>query len=331
MATLGLGLAWLMVGGLCAQASADESSFAVSRMPEVAPSPLDNATTPEKVALGRQLFFDQRLSGDNKMSCATCHPPSKAFSDGLRTAMGAGEKPLGRNTPSLLNVAWYSTYFWDGRAGSLEEQALGPIRAVDEMNQDIDELVSELRSVPGYVSQFQAVFGSNVSKEGIARALAAFERTLITRNSAFDRFLGGDTSALSETAREGWRLFRDAGCIRCHNGPALSDSKFYRLGIDYRDPGRGGITGDRQHRYAFRTPSLRDVARTAPYMHDGSFATLEEVVQFYFRSTPSKSPEGLTPDFEPTAGRSFSEVAPIVEFLDALTGESPEILPPKLP
>jgi cytochrome c peroxidase len=257
--------------------------------------------------------------------------PAKAFADGLRTAKGTGGKPLARNTQSLLNVAFYTAYFWDGRANSLEEQALAPIHATGEMNQDIDELVHELRSVPGYVDQFQAAFGTNVTREAIAKALAAFERTLITRNSPFDRFLAGDTSALSEEAREGWRLFNDAGCIRCHNGPAFSDSRFYRLGVGYRDPGRGAIAGDKQHLYAFRTPGLRDVARTAPYMHDGSFETLEEVVQFYFRSTPVKPPEGLTLDFEPLIGRSFSEIAPILAFLDALTGEAPDISPPQLP
>lgn len=199
------------------------------------------------------------------------------------------------------------------------------------MNQDPDELVRELSAVSGYAQQFQSAFGTGVTKEGIATALAAFERTLVTRNSPFDRFLAGNKSALSEEAREGWQLFRDAGCIRCHSAPALTDSKFYRLGVDHRDPGRGAITGNKRELYAFRTPSLRDVGRTGPYMHDGSFETLEQVVQFYFRSTPSASSEGLTIDFEPLMGRSFSEIAPIVAFLDSLTGEAPEITPPRLP
>jgi cytochrome c peroxidase len=312
---------YLILTAVCLSASAQETT--VTPLPEVAPAPLDNPTTPDKVALGKQLFFDPRLSGDNRMSCATCHLPSKAFADGLPTAKGAGGKALARNTQSLLNVAFYSAYFWDGRAGSLEEQALAPIRAADEMNQDADALVRELQSVPEYAGRFRSVFGTNVTAEGIAKALAAFERTLVTRNSPFDRFLAGDQPALSEQAREGWRLFREAGCIRCHNGPVLSDSKFHRLGVGYRDPGRGAITGARQHQYTFRTPGLRDVARTAPYMHDGSFQTLEEVVEFYYRSTPAPPPGGLTLDFEPLIGRSFSEVAPIVAFLEALTGEAP--------
>jgi cytochrome c peroxidase len=303
----------------------------VSGLPPQAPAPTDNLPTPEKISLGKQLFFDPRLSGDDRMSCATCHVPEKAFTDGFKTAKGAAGRSLKRNTQSLLNVGLYSVYFWDGRAGSLEQQALVPIAAADEMNQDLNELVRELSAVPAYVKQFQSAFGTGVTKDGIAKALAAFERTLVTRNSPFDRFLAGDKSALSEQAREGWRLFRDAGCIRCHSGPAFSDNKFYRLGVGYRDPGRGGITGDKQQLYAFRTPSLRDVARTAPYMHDGSFETLAQVVEFYFRSTPSGSSEGLTIDFEPLAGWSFSGIAPIVAFLDSLTGEAPEVSPPRLP
>jgi cytochrome c peroxidase len=312
-------------------AFAGQNPPATDAPPVRVPSPSDNPTTQEKVALGKLLFFDPRLSGDNRMNRATCHIPEKAFTDGLKTAKGAAGKSLKRNTQSLLNVGLYAVYFWDGRAGSLEDQVLTPISSADEMSQDVDELVHELGAVPGYVKQFQSAFGTGITKEGVAQALAAFERTLITRNSPFDRFLAGDKSALSEEAREGWRLFREAGCIRCHNGPALSDNKFYRLGVDYRDPGRGAITGDKQHLYAFRTPGLRDVARTAPYMHDGSFETLEQVVQFYYRSTPAASPNVLTLDFEPLIGRSFSEIAPILAFLDALTGEAPEISPPRLP
>lgn len=306
-------------GSVVAQPSASET--AVRPLPAEAPAAPDNPTTPGRVALGRRLFFEPRLSGDNTMSCATCHDPAKAFGDGLPVGKGANGKPLSRNTQSLLNVAFYSSYFWDGRALTLEEQALGPIRAPDEMNQDLDELVRELNSVPAYVQEFRSVFGTAVTQEGIARALAAFQRTLVTRNSPFDRFLAGETNAMSDQAREGWLLFRDAGCIRCHNGSTLSDGKFYRLGVDFRDRGRGAVTGENSSLYAFRTPGLRDVALTAPYMHNGSLATLEDVVQFYFRSTSLRPPENLTLDFEPLIGRSFSEIAPIVAFLEALTGE----------
>lgn len=312
-------------------AGASPPTSAVTPIPKSAPAPADNPTTLEKVALGKQLFFDPRLSGDNTMSCATCHLPSKGFADGLRTAKGAGGKVLVRNTQSILNVGLYPVYFWDGRAASLEEQALAPIQSEEEMNQNLQELVRELGAAPGYVEQFRAVFNSPVTEAGIAKALAAFQRTLLSRNSPFDRFLAGDTSALSEQAREGWQLFQEAGCIQCHNGPALSDGKFYRLGMPFRDRGRGGITGEKKDLYAFRTPSLRDVALTAPYMHDGSFQTLLQVVEFYYRSTPPRPPEGLIIDFEPQVGRSYSEVGLIVEFLEALTGEAPAVSPPRLP
>ena len=316
---------------LCSPASAQTSGArGVTPIPPAAPSPASNPSTPDKVALGKQLFFDARLSGGNDVSCATCHIPGMAFTDGLPKGWGAAGKDLPRNTPSLLNVGFYESYFWDGRAVSLEEQALAPILSPDEMNQDLDELEKELNAVPGYAAQFQSVFGGGVTREGIAKALAAFQRSLVSRDSDFDRYLAGDRSALSGEAREGWRLFQSAGCIRCHNGPNLSDSGFYRLGTSFEDQGRGAITGDNLDVHAFRTPGLRDVARTAPYMHNGSLKTLTEVVEFYYRST-APPPGGLTLSFAPLIGRSYSEIFPIVAFLEALSGNAPAVAPPQLP
>lgn len=301
-------------------------------LPPTAPSPADNPATPEKIALGKQLFFDPRLSGDNSKSCASCHLPEKAFSDALPRAKGLVGKELSRNTPTLLNVGFYSAYFWDGRAGSLEEQALFPIQSPDEMNQDLPALEKELNAIPGYVAQFEAVFGSPVTAANIAKALAAFQRTLVSGASPFDRYLAGDKSALSEEAQSGWELFRGAaGCIRCHNGPNFSDSKFYRLGTTFRDRGRGAITGEKRDFFAFRAPGLRDVARTAPYMHDGSMETLAQVVEFYYRGAPIQSPDGLPLDIAPLLGQSYSEISAIVAFLEALNGEIPQVSPPRLP
>lgn len=164
----------------------------LSRVPPRVPSPEHNPTTPQKVALGRQLFFDARLSGDSRMSCASCHQPEKALTDGLSRAKGHNGKPLERNTPTLLNVGFYAQYFWDGRAASLEEQALMPIESPDEMHQDLEKLEQELNAVPSYVEQFQLVFGTGVTRDGMAQALAAFQRTLLTRPSPFDRYLRGD-------------------------------------------------------------------------------------------------------------------------------------------
>jgi cytochrome c peroxidase len=289
-----------------------------------APAPADNPSTAEKVALGKQLFFDPRLSGNNQMNCATCHVPEKGFSDGLPKGRGAQGKELPRNTQSVLNIGFYETYFWDGRAATLEEQALMPILAAEEMNQDLDQLEAELHAVPEYAAQFRSVFGTPVTRDGIAKALAAFQRTLVTRNSPFDRFLAGDDAALSQDAREGWEIFHSAGCARCHSGPNFSDSKFHRLGVSLHDKGRGAITGDSNDFYAFRTPGLRNIADTAPYMHDGSQRTLGEVVEFYYRST-APGAGSLPLSFEPLNSRSFSEIPLIVAFLESLSGELPAI------
>lgn len=266
-------------------------STRLAKLPSTVPAPRENATTPEKAALGKQLFFDPRLSGDNRMSCASCHLPEKAFADGLARANGRGGKTLARNTPGLLNVGFFERFFWDGRAKSLEEQALAPIQSPDEMNQDLGELETELNGVPGYVEQFQNVFGTKVDRHGIAKALAAFQRTLITKPSPFDRYLAGDKTALSPEAKQGMDLFQgDADCVRCHQGPLLSDQRFYRIGASFKDDGLGALTKKVEDKGKFRTPSLRNVARTAPYMHDGSKESLYDVVEFYYRGAPAAAP-----------------------------------------
>jgi cytochrome c peroxidase len=258
--------------------------------------------------------------------------PTRGWGDGLAKAKGRDGKSLARNTPTLLNVGFQEAFFWDGRATTLDEQALGPIQSADEMHQDLTELEAELRAVPGYVQQFQDVFGTTVTRDGIAKALAAFERTLITRPSPLDRYLMGDRSALSEEAKEGLRLFtEDAGCIQCHRGPRLSDGKYYRLSVWQHDKGRGAVTGQSADDHKFRTPSLRNVGQTGPYLHDGSEKTLLDVVTFYYRGAPSSVPNGPPLDIHPLLGQSYSEIAPLVAFLESLTGEIPEVTPPKLP
>lgn len=310
----------------------DKDDPKISPLPEVVPAAEDNPTTPEKAALGKLLFFDPRLSGGNDMSCATCHEPKKAFGDGLAKAKGHEGKTLGRNAPSLLNVGFYPSFFWDGREKSLEAQALMPITAADEMHQDLHELEKELSAVPEYLTRFQDVFDAPPSRENIALALAAFERTLVSGPSPLDKFLRGDKQALSPLAEEGLRLFTgEAGCIRCHNGPLLSDGKAYRLGVGFGDKGLGGVTSKEDDNYKFRTPSLRNVAQTGPYMHDGSLKTLDEVVAFYYRGVPAIGPDGLPLDVEPLLGRSFSEIPAIVAFLESLSGEMPDVSPPELP
>ncbi|GIW82902.1 MAG: cytochrome-c peroxidase [Gemmatales bacterium] len=317
--------------GLAARESVAPKDF-LWRTTGPAPSPKENPATAEKVELGKQLFFDPRLSGNNKISCATCHDPKKAFADGLSRGKGISGKPLPRNTPSLLNVGFYKTLHWDGKVRSLEEQALLPIQHPDEMGQNLDELEAELNAVPGYVNQFQKVFGTKVTRTGIAQALAAFQRTLVTGKSPFDRYLEGDKKALSPLALEGMRIFfGPAECSRCHSGPFFTDQQFYRVGASFRDPGRENITGKKEDRFAFRTPTLRNIALTPPYMHDGSARSLHSVVTFYYRDVPTKAPLGLEMHILPLMGQSLNDVAPLVAFLESLTGPMPEIEPPKLP
>lgn len=317
---------------------ASTSSKTAVKIPDFVPlprkceSPEDNPATAEKVALGKLLFFDPRLSGSNKMSCATCHMPDKAFADGKRLPDGADGEPLSRNTQSCLNVGFFKTLFWDGRANSLEEQALIPIQSPHEMNQDLTELEAELDSISEYVKQFKTVFGTKPNRIAIAKSLAAFQRTLVTGPSPFDRYLRGEKDALSDEAKQGFELFRGAaGCVECHHGPLLSDEKYYRLGVSLRDEGRAKISGNQQDRYRVRTPSLRNVAETGPYMHDGSLTTLDDVVMFYYRGIPDSAPNGLTPDRPALRGQSFSEIPLLVEFLKSLSGEPPNVAQPELP
>lgn len=248
--------------------------------------PKDNPQTPEKIALGKQLYFDKRLSKDNTVSCASCHDPKLGFSNGERFATGVGGAKGGRSAPSVINSAYYRQQFWDGRAASLEEQALGPIANPIEMALPVEDAVEKLNKIAGYRAGFQKVFGTDVTADGIARAIAAYERTVLSGNAPYDKFKAGDKSALSKEAQLGMKLFfGKANCSACHGGSNFSDSGYHNIGIgmDAKEPdvGRvaisklGGDTG------AFKTPTLREIARTAPYMHDGSLATLEDVVDHY--------------------------------------------------
>lgn len=301
-------------------------------LPQSAPAPADNPTTPEKVALGKQLFFDPRLSGKNSMSCASCHMPDRFFGDGVDWNKGEEGFTLVRNTPSCMNVGFYSSYFWDGRAASLEEQALGPIQSDMEMNQSLDELEKELSEVPGYVRQFQAVFHARPNRKDIGKALAAYQRTLVTEPSPFDRYLQGDENALSADAKRGFDLFvGEARCIECHNGPMLSDGKYYRMGISQEDIGREAVTGKKEDRYKFRTPSLRNIAETGPYMHNGLSHSLESIVLFYYRGTSPTTTDGLPIDAPDLQERSLAEVPLLLAFLQSLSGKAPDFTPPTLP
>lgn len=237
--------------------------------------------SPEAIALGRQLFGDTGLSGDGQSACATCHRPDRGFADGLDKARGEGGRRLVRHTPTLFNIAYAHSLFWDGRSSSLEDQALRPITSGGEMGRH-PAIVEDIVAAK-YKPLFERAFpGTGVTEANIAAALAAYQRTLVSGTAAFDRFIVGDRSAIPPAAARGFALFTGkARCAACHSGWLLSDGRFHDAGLPDDDLGRGGITNNKAFDHAFRTPSLREIGRTAPYMHDGSLATIEAVVAHY--------------------------------------------------
>jgi len=292
---------------------------AFSRAAAESSEPPRSETPPrtELVALGERLFFDPRLSSDNTVSCASCHNPARGFSDGRRTPVGVSKRALPRNAPALWNLEARAPYFWDGRATTLEEQALIPLTNPDEMGADLSQLPAELASDAEYKKRFARCFpGEGVSASTIARALAAYERTLISRSSPYDRYLAGERSALTEQQKRGLVLFNGkAECMTCHNGPDLTDNRFNRVGLASGDPGRAAIDPASGPKGSFKTPSLREVSRTAPYFHDGSAATLEAVVEHYARGGEAKAGASDIHALQLNA----EEKADLVAFLRALS------------
>jgi cytochrome c peroxidase len=289
-----------------------------------APIPRDNALSPARVALGKQLFFDPILSSDGRVSCSSCHRPDHAFSDTSASSLGAQQREGRRNAPSLLNAVYRTEFFWDGRAASLEQQALEPIQDSLEMNLRLDDLEARLRARPRYRRAFRREFGVDPTATDIARALASYLRTLRSGDAPIDRFRSGDTSALSPLARQGFQLFiGNAGCAACHVGPLFTDGDFHNTGIAWRggafaDSGRAAVTGDPDDRGRFKTPSLRNVALTAPYMHDGSKRSLLEVVEFY--DSGGRGNPSLDPLVRPLRLNTDQKRA-LLAFLESLTTE----------
>lgn len=248
---------------------------------EAMPVPPDNPMTPEKVALGRQLFFDERLSGDGTRSCYSCHVCEKGLTDGLPKAVGAFSKALPRSSPTLWNIGYHKEFYWDGRSASLEKQAMAAWTGAN-MGAKADEIVAKLNALEGYKSQFQTVFHTDVTAENMMKAIAAFERTIISGNTAWDRYRGGDQTAINQSAIRGSNIFQGIKCNNCHDGVLFTDQQYHNVGIgmDQKepDPGRFKVTNKPEDTGAFKTPTLRDIAKSGPYFHDGSAATLEEAV-----------------------------------------------------
>jgi cytochrome c peroxidase len=323
-------MAGILAGSL--ETGAQEST-ALGPLPKM-PIPAHNLQIDAKVELGKMLFFDTRLSKGNAISCAFCHNPGTGWADARQFSIGVGGGQGGRQAPTVLNTGYQTFQFWDGRAGSLEEQALGPMHNPIEMAEMLPSVVKKLKAAPEYKARFREVFGTEVSAEGIARAIAAFERTVISANSAFDKYQAGDKAAMNEAAVRGLALVvGKARCALCHNGPNFTDNRFHNLGVPQVGPlkedlGRYAVTRQDKDRGAFKTPTLRSVALTAPYMHDGAFKTLEEVIDFYDKGG-GKNPQ-LDPFITPL-NLTADEKKDLVEFLKALTGEHLALVPPKLP
>jgi cytochrome c peroxidase len=295
------------------------------------PAPAGNPITRDKVNLGRALFFWKGLSSDRTLSCAGCHLPEHAFSDGKPGAVGVRGQVNERRTPPILNRAWGKAFFWDGRAPTLEQQVLQPILNPREMDLKLGEIAPRVRDDVELRGRMLAVFGREPVNEDIARALASYVRSILAGDSPYDRYVAGDRAALNGPQQLGLKLFRGkANCVACHVGTNLTDERFHNTGTGWKDgrwtdPGRVSISHDEADRGAFKTPSLREVARAAPYMHDGSLATLEEVVEFYDqggRSNPAIDAE--MHELKLTA----EEKRALVEFLKGLTGAVREGWPP---
>jgi len=286
--------------------------------------PDDNPLTPEKAALGRRLFTDPILSLDRTRSCASCHHLELAFADTARLSSGVRGRHLSRNAPTLLNRAYGKTFFWDGRAASLEAGVLLPIENPDELALPLDRLVARLRASPGYPSLFRRAFPTHeITRFTVGQALASYLRTLRSGDTRVDRYVVGDTTALSAAERRGRALFLGKGnCADCHSGPTFSDERFHNTGVAVgtTDEGRYAITRDGPDRGRFKTPTLREIVRTAPYMHDGSITTLERVVEFY--DGGGRANPNLDQEIHPLR-LNAAEKTDLLAFLRAL-GEGPQ-------
>ncbi len=308
-------------------------------LPEVAPAPANNPTTAEKVELGKALFFDPRISSTGTVSCNSCHNVMAGGDDNRATAMGVHGKQGGRSAPTVWNAAFYSTQFWDGRANTLEDQAIGPMTNPIEMGmKDHDTVMKRLKTIPGYKPMYRKAFGNtDMTIDQTAKAIAAYERTLITPNSAYDKFVKGNKKALTSQQQKGMKLFAEIGCTACHSGPAFNGQQGVKIGTPVlmkfptfknnsyvkqydlmSDKGRENVTKNKADAHMFRTPTLRNIAVTAPYFHNGKVSDLNTAVKVMAKTQLNRD---LTKN----------ETRQIVAFLNALTGEFPEQSMPRLP
>lgn len=299
--------------------------------PATVPFPEENPFTAEKADLGHKLFFDPRLSGADYISCASCHNPSFSWGDGLPTGFGHAMTKLGRRTPTILNTAFGELMMWDGRFETLEEQALGPMASPAEMNQQMEEIVTELSAISGYRTLFNVAFpGEGITVENIAKAIATYERTIVSGIAPFDRWVAGDETAISDAAKRGFDVFNNkARCVSCHEGWNFTNDSFHDIGLPSTDVGRGAVIENNvKMKHAFKTPTLRNVDRRGPYMHDGSLFTLMDVIDHYndgFKTRDSLSDEMAKLNL------TAQEKQDLVEFMLTLTSNDPVVFAPRLP
>jgi cytochrome c peroxidase len=298
------------------------------------PVPDDNPMSAEKVELGKLLYFDKRVSKDGTVSCASCHDPKTAWAEHTPTSEGIHHQKGGRNAPTVLNATYATSQFWDGRAQTLEQQATGPVENPIEMGHTMEAVVAAFSKIPGYQERFQKVFGSGVTKEGFAKAIAAFERTVLSGDSPYDRFVQGDRGALNDAQKRGWELFRN-NCSSCHAPPLFSNYKFINAGVGMDkqgpDEGRKKITGKARDLGKFRVPALRNVADLYPYFHDGSAARLEDAVALMADGGKDNANLSAMLKSVREANLGGRDRKDLVEFLKALSGKYPVIEPPALP
>jgi cytochrome c peroxidase len=322
LTAVALGSALAVSGAVQAEDDLEDYRERFDPLPYFPPIPDDNSLTEEKVQLGKMLFFEPRISTSGVISCATCHNPALGWSDRIPRATGHDGQIGERNTPTVLNSGFLDSQFWDGREPDLEGQALGPIEADVEMAMDLDEALERLDGFDIYQRRFAEAFPEDddpIHADNLAASLASFQRTLNTPNSPFDRYLRGDKDALNEQEKDGMVAFVDNGCVACHRGPNLSDSQFHAIQVPgSTDVGRYEVTEDEDDKYKFRTPTLRNVGVTYPYMNNGATETLEEAVEIMGKEM---------------LGREFEEetIADITAFLHTLTGEMPDVEAPALP
>jgi cytochrome c peroxidase len=293
--------------------------------------PKDNPYTPAKAALGKRLFFDTRLSGGNLLSCASCHNPAFSWGDGQPKGIGHGMNALDRRSPTIINLAFGNAFMWDGRAGSLEEQALGPIQASVEMNMPLGELVRRVSGIGSYAEAFAEVFpGETITAKTIAKAIATYERTVVSGRAPFDAWIEGDEKAISAEAKDGFVLFNTkAGCSECHSNWNFTDDSFHDIGLAGDDIGRGKFLPEVvKMKFAFKTPGLREIVRRGPYMHDGSMPTLRAVIDHYDHGGIVRESRS-----DSIKARKFSEQekANLIAFLNTLASNGNSTVVPLLP